>query len=414
MEKWLAVIGIGEDGLAGLSPIAQTLLAQSQLIVGGRRHLAMLAAHPELAQRPQLAWASPIETTLEKIVSHRGQPVAVLASGDPLCYGIGATLLRQIPIAEMTILPVPSAFSLACARLGWSQPEVETLSLCGRDPNLLHQVLYPGAKLLILSADRHTPVTVAAQLTAAGYGQSGLTILEHLGGPQERQQTRMAAEWSSLAASNSIEIADLNTIAVTCVADLKTLIWTRLPGLPDAAFHHDGQLTKREVRAVTLAALAPLPGQLLWDVGAGCGSIGIEWLRAHPRCRAIAIEQHPTRLGYIAENAAALGVPDLQVVSGAAPAALADLPQPDAIFIGGGLTAENLLETCWQALRPGGRLVANAVTIETEQQVFAAYQRWGGNLSRIAIQRAEPIGQFLGWKALSPITQWQVVKPGVS
>ncbi|MCU0527503.1 MAG: precorrin-6y C5,15-methyltransferase (decarboxylating) subunit CbiE [Elainella sp. Prado103] len=419
MQKWLSVIGMGEEGLTGLSSIAQTLLQQATLIVGGRRHLAWLSDHPQLSQQPQLAWGSPIETTLEQIIGYRGQPVAVLASGDPLCYGIGATLLRQIPIDEITFLPVPSAFSLACARLGWNQTEIETLSLCGRDPNLLHQMLYPGAQLLILSADRQTPLIVADKLIQAGYGHSRLTILEHLGGVKECQHSRTAHEWQTLGQSSArsthlgdgIKIADLNTIAITCVADFDQPAWARIPGLPDAAFHHDGQLTKREVRAITLSRLAPLPGQLLWDVGAGCGSIGIEWLRSHPRCRAIAIEQHPSRLHYIAENAAALGVPHLQIIAGSAPDALAPLPHPDAIFIGGGLTADRLLETCWQALKPGGRLVTNAVTIESEQLLFTAHHQWGGELSRIAIQRAEPIGQFLGWKALAPITQWQVIKP---
>lgn len=400
MQKWLSVVGIGEDGWAGLSPIARTLIEQSEVLVGGERHLAMLP--PD--QRERWIWASPIATSIEKILVHRGQSICVLASGDPLCYGIGTTLLRYLPIEEMVIVPAQSAFSLACAHLGWALPEVETLSLCGRDPNLLHAVLYPTAKLLILSADRQTPALVAEKLTQVGYGRSQMVVLERMGGSQERVLSGIAAEW------NHSDLADLNTIAITCVADADIRVHSRQAGLPDAAYHHDGQLTKREVRAVTLSALAPLPGQLLWDVGAGCGSIGIEWMRTHPRCRAIAIEQHPQRLRTIAENAAALGVPNLQIISGSAPEALHDLPQPDTIFIGGGLTAPEVLETCWNALPSGGRLVTNAVTIESEQLVFSWQAKVGGELTRIAIQRAEPIGKFLGWKALSPITQWTVVK----
>ncbi len=400
MQKWLSVVGMGEDGWAGLSPIARTLIEQAELLVGGERHLAMLPGD----DRERWVWVSPIATSIEKILTRRGQAVCVLASGDPLCYGIGTTLLRHIPIEEMVIAPAQSAFSLACARLGWALPEVETLSLCGRDPNLLHAVLYPTAKLLILSADRQTPALVAEKLTQAGYGHSSLVVLERMGGSQERLVSGVAAEWQFT------DLADLNTIAVTCVADPGIRAYSRQAGLPDTAYHHDGQLTKREVRAVTLAALAPLPGQLLWDVGAGCGSIGIEWMRSHPRCRAIAIEQHSQRLRSIAENAVALGVPHLQIVAGSAPEALDNLPQPNTIFIGGGLTAPNVLEICWNALPIGGKLVANAVTIESEQLVFNWQAKVGGELTRIAIQRAEPIGKFLGWKALSPITQWVVVK----
>jgi precorrin-6Y C5,15-methyltransferase (decarboxylating) len=379
------------------------LVAQATVIVGGARHLAMLPAEDA---REKLLWESPIETSVAEIVRRRGQSVCVLASGDPMCYGIGVTLTRQIPIAEITIVPAASAFSLACARLGWSLTEVEMLSLCGRDPALLNACLYPGARILALSADRHTPALVTQQLTERGYGTSQITVLERMGGSQERIFSSPAASFTDLPS----DLADLNTLAISCPSD-SPLPYSRLAGLPDNAYHHDGQLTKREVRAVTLAVLAPLPGQLLWDVGAGCGSIGIEWMRSHPRCRAIAIEQHKTRLQLIASNAAALGVPNLKIVAGTAPEALQNLPQPDAIFIGGGVTVPNLLETCWEALRSGGRLVANAVTIESEQTLFEWQRQHGGELSRIAIQRAEPIGKFLGWKAMAPITQWVVLKP---
>ncbi len=403
-QKWLSIVGIGEDGLAGVSSVGRSLIKQAHILVGGERHLAMLSPDPH---QECWCWSSPISDSVAQILMRRGQSVCVLASGDPMCYGIGATLSRSIPIEEMTIVPAPSAFSLACARLGWSLPEVETLSLCGRDPACLNGVLYPGARLLILSADQFTPALVAERLAQQGYGNSLITVLEHLGGFQERIITATAAAWSAT------ELAALNTIAVTCIVSHPAALppVSRLPGLPDAAFHHDGQLTKREVRAVTLSALAPYPGQLLWDVGAGCGSIGIEWLRHDRRCQAIAIEQHPTRLQFIADNAIALGTPQLKIVAGHAPTALKELPVPDAVFIGGGITTPGLFETCWQALRSGGRLAANAVTVEGEQQLFQWQQTWGGDLIRIGIQRAEPVGKFLGWKALAPITQWVVVKP---
>jgi precorrin-6B C5,15-methyltransferase / cobalt-precorrin-6B C5,C15-methyltransferase len=398
-HPWLSVVGIGEEGLFGLSPVARTLVDQAAVLVGGERHLAFIPADG----RERLVWSSPLQPSIDAILQRRGQAVCVLASGDPLCYGIGVTLLQYLPLTEMTIIPAPSAVSLACARLGWSRTAVETLSLCGRPIAALQRYLYPGAQLLILSESHQTPAVVAAHLTQQGFGASMMTILEHLGGPQERLVVGNAATWSSL------ELADLNVIAVDCVADPGVRPLLQGPGLPDDAFRHDGQLTKQEVRAVTLATLSPLPGELLWDVGAGCGSIAIEWLRSHPRCRAIAIE--PVRSPYIADNATALGVPHLQIVTGKAPAALVGLPEPDAIFIGGGVTAAGNLETCWNALKPGGRLVANVVTLEGEQQLFNWHQQIGGRFTRIAIQRAEPIGSFLGWKAMAVVTQWSSVKP---
>jgi precorrin-6Y C5,15-methyltransferase (decarboxylating) len=401
VHKWLSIVGIGEDGFAGLTPIARSLIAQADVLIGGHRHLSMLPAHDT---REILTWTSPIETSIEAIWRRRGQSVCVLASGDPMCYGIGVTLTRRLSVTEMTIVPAPSAFSLACARLGWSLTEVETLSLCGRNPALLHAVLYPGARILVLSAGQHTPALVAADLTQRGYGHSELTVLERLGGPHERIISGTACAW------NTAEVSTLNTIAITCMADPGMTGWSRRAGLPDAAYHHDGQLTKREVRAVTLAALAPLPGQLLWDVGAGCGSIGIEWMRSDPRCQAIAIEPHPARLRYLADNATALGTPDLNIIAGKAPVALRDLPPPDAVFIGGGLTTDDLLVTCWQALHAGGRLVANAVTLTSEQMLLQWHSQCGGELTRIAVQRAEPIGTVLGWKAMVPVTQWVVIK----
>ncbi|PSB23455.1 precorrin-6y C5,15-methyltransferase (decarboxylating) subunit CbiE [Stenomitos frigidus] len=397
-RKWLSVVGIGEDGLAGLSPIARTLIDHADVLVGGDRHLAMLPND----DRERLVWTSPLRESIDEILRRRRQAICVLASGDPMWYGIGVTLLRRIPLEEMTILPAPSTFSLACARLGWSLTEVETVSLCNRPPELLHTYLYPGAKLLILSEGKQTPAIVADRLTRRGFGNSSMIVLERLGGVHERHIEGIASNW------RETDLADLSAIAVECIADPGTTTLPRTPGLPDDAYHHDGQLTKREVRALTLSALAPIPGELLWDVGAGCGSIAIEWMRSHPRCRAIAIEKARTQ--YIADNAAALGTPGLHIIDGKAPATLKDLPQPNAIFIGGGVTADGMLETCWAALPPGGRLVANVVTIEGERRLFQWQEKVGGTFTRITVQRAEPIGRFLGWRSLAPITQWAVVK----
>lgn len=397
-QRWLSIIGIGDDGLDSLSPVAKSLIDQAQLIVGGERHLALL---PPTSQQ-KITWAKPISDSIDLIKQYRAQAVCILASGDPLCYGVGTTILRHIPIKQITIIPAPSAFSLAASRLGWPIPDIEIVSLCGRDPHLINALLYPGARILALSADRHTPNIVAKILNQQGQGDVQITVLEHLGGSAEKIITSSAATWSEPA------VAQLNMIALTCPPTMPGI--SRSPGLPDDSYCHDGQLTKREIRAVTLAALAPLPGQLLWDVGAGNGSISIEWMRSNPRNLAVAIEQNSQRRQNLAHNAATLGVPNLQIIAGQAPAVLNDLPIPDAIFIGGGLTIPDVFEKCWHHLKIGGRLVANAVTVETEQRIFQLQQQYGGDLSRIAIQHAEPIGKFLGWKASAPITQWIVVK----
>jgi precorrin-6B C5,15-methyltransferase / cobalt-precorrin-6B C5,C15-methyltransferase len=400
-EKWLSIVGIGASGLGELTSSARGLFDRATIIVGGHRHLAML---DPTDRRERIVWTSPLEESIASILKYRGTPVCILASGDPLCHGIGVTLLRYVSIDEMNIIPAPSTFSLVCARLGWSLTAVETLSLCGRSPDFLIASLTPSAKLIILSAGADTPQIVADILTQRGYGDSRMTVLEQLGGERERLISDIARSWSKT------DVAALNAIAVECTISPSTAPLNRLPGLPETAYHHDGQLTKREVRAITLAALAPMPGELLWDVGAGCGSIGIEWLRSHPSCRAIAIEQHSHRLKFIADNMAALGTPHLQLIQGKAPAALVDLPTPDAIFIGGGTTSEGLLDSCWSALRSGGRLVANAVTVESELQLLQWHRQVGGELSRIAIQRTQSIGTFLGWKPLIPVTQLVVFK----
>ncbi len=414
-NPWLTVIGIGEDGFDALNSTAHQALHTAQIIYGGDRHLAFL---PSTIKAQTHRWRSPIQNSIDELLTHKNKPVCVLASGDPLCHGIGNTLLRQIPFAEMQILPHLSAFTLAASRLGWSTADIETLSLCARDIHHLRPKLYPNAKLLILSSDKTTPNLVCAQLTAWGYGETIVQIFEHLGGPQENQFLGLAKT------GFPNPIANLNTIALHC-PDLQTLQnWQTLQtvqfpilnsqfSIPDSTYQHDGQLTKQEIRKLTLDALAPFPGQHLWDIGAGCGSIAIEWMRTHPRCTALAVESRSDRITNIRYNAKNLGVPNLQILQGQAPEIL-DLtldPKPDSIFIGGGITRSHVFETCWNALKPGGKLVSNGVTLETEMKLFQLQQRYGGSLTRIQIQRAEPIGTFLGWKSLSPITQWQATKP---
>jgi precorrin-6Y C5,15-methyltransferase (decarboxylating) len=399
MTPWLAVIGIGEDGAAGLGGAALALVEGAELLVGGVRHLAMAPA----GSAPRLAWTSPLAATIPLIAEWRGRRVVILASGDPMCYGVGATLAQHFDRAEMTILPHLSAFSLAAARLVWPLADCICLSAHGRKLDAVRLHVAPGQRILILSEDGATPMRIAAMLRELGWGESRLAVLEHLDGARERVIEASADAWTEE------RCADLNTIALDCVAGPAARLFSRV-GLPDDAFLSDGQLTKRETRAATIAALAPLPGQLLWDVGAGSGSIAIEFLRAALRTRAIAIERSPARCDLIARNAAALGVPELPIVRGAAPAALDDLPRPDAIFLGGGIAAVGLIERLWAVLPAGGRLVANAVTLAGEARLLAWRVEHGGELVRIAVSRAAPVGSQLGWRPLMPVTQLVAVK----
>ena len=400
MTPWLSIVGLGEDGLPGLAPAARALLDNAEVLIGGTRHLDMV---PDDG-RERLTWPSPLGAIVEEITRRRGQRVCVLATGDPMHYGIGVTLAKAVPMDEMVIIPAPSAFSLACARLGWTLSEVEPLTLHGRPLALLHPAIQPGARLLLLSNDAATPDQVAELLRARGYGPSRMVVLEHMGGAKERRLDATAEAWQPG------RVADFNTIAVDCLAGPDAALLPRTPGLPDEAFRHDGQMTKREVRAVTLSALQPVPGQLLWDLGAGSGSIAIEWMRSHPRCRAIAVERYADRIALIAGNAAALGTPGLEIVEGEAPGALDGLEAPDAAFIGGGLRADGNFETCWDRLKPGGRLVANAVTVEGEQALARWRAELGGELTRIAVSRAGAVGPYTGWRPLMPVTQLRAVK----
>jgi precorrin-6Y C5,15-methyltransferase (decarboxylating) len=335
----------------------------------------------------------------------RGEPVCVLASGDPMFFGVGASLARKLPNDEMLILPAPSSCSLAAARMAWPLQDVVTLSVVARPIAALNAQLFSGVRLLVLSNDSKSPAAIATLLRERGFGASRLTVLEHLGGAAERRIEGVANDW------NNPVIADLNLIAIECIAEPNTPRLSRLAGLPDSAFQHDGQLTKRDVRAITLARLAPVPGELLWDVGAGSGSIGIEWMRAHPSCRALAVEADEGRQLLIEHNRDALGVPGLQLIRGSAPQALIGLERPDAIFIGGGVTREGVLDTCWAELKPGGRLIANAVTLQSEVTLMAWRERHGGELTRIHVAQAQPLGEFDTWRQALPITLLDVTKP---
>ena len=400
MSVWLNVIGIGEDGIEALPRALQALIERAELIVGGERHVAM-AAH---ARAEKKSWASPLSQTLDDIWSRRGRPVVVLATGDPMHFGIGVSLVKRVPADEMAVHPHISAFSLAAARMRWPLADVECLTIHGRPLDLLAGATAPGRKLLLLSHDGTSPAEVAQRLITLGYGASEVTVLEHMGGTRERIYAGRADSWRHPRA------ADLNTLAVLCRATDSARLLSLSSGLPDEAFQHDGQLTKRETRAATLSALRPLPGQLLWDVGAGCGSIAIEWLRTHRSLSAVAIESDAARQALIETNAAVLGTPHLKLVKGMAPQAYGGLADPDAIFIGGGLGDPGVIEGAWARLKTGGRLVANAVTAEGEAQLFAWRGKLGGEMTRLSIARLSPVGDLHGWRPLMPVTQYWVDK----
>ncbi len=398
MKPWLHVVGIGEDGLQGLSPATRAVVEAAEVIVGGERH-------HDLARNPgarRITWPSPFDTLTEKLTSLRGRRVVVLTSGDPLWYSAGAKLGQLFAPDEITYHPHVGAFQLAAARLGWSMADVETLTVHGRPIEQMIAFIQPDQKLLILTTGAETPRQIARFLTERGFGQSRMVVLANMGGPKEARFEGVAECWKT-------EVPPFNTLAVECIAAPDAALLPRVPGLADDLFHHDGTMTKQEVRAVTVAKLMPMRGALLWDVGCGFGSVAIEWMRAARYARAIGIEPRADRRAIAAENALALGVPGLRMIDGKAPAALAGLPAPDAIFIGGGLSS-GTFAACWKALRPLGRLVANAVTIESEAVLVALHRRHGGNLVRIGTSRLEPLGKMHGWHPLRPVVQWSQIK----
>jgi len=396
-KRWLSIVGIGEDGAQGLSPGARDLIASAEIVFGGARHLALAAPLIRGQAKP---WPTPFSLAAGEVLGMRGRQVCVLASGDPFFYGVGSVLAAHVPPEETWVMPAPSAFSLAAARLGWAIPDTVLVSVHGRALDRIRPHLHPHARILALTSDEDGPAALARLLTEIGFGPSQLTVLEALGGGTERLRT------ARVDAFDLSDIAALNIVAVEVAATPGARILAYTAGLADALFEHDGQITKREIRSVTLSSLAPRRGELLWDVGAGSGSVAIEWMLADPSLRAIAIEAREDRAARVGRNAAAFGVPDLAVVEGTAPEALGGLEAPDAIFIGGGASAPGVLDACLAALKPGGRLVANAVTLETESALIARHAAQGGELVRIAVSRADRVGTKTGWRPAMPVTQW--------
>ncbi|MGZ4457596.1 MAG: precorrin-6y C5,15-methyltransferase (decarboxylating) subunit CbiE [Nocardioidaceae bacterium] len=399
----ISVVGVGADGWTGLTPAARALVEDAEVLLGGERHLGLVPTTCRAVRQP---WPSPLVAGLPALLEkYDGRRVVALASGDPLLSGVATNLVALLGSERVEVHPTVSSAALARARLGWTAEEVDVVTVVGRDHDVVRRYLTPGRRLIVLSSDGSTPRTLAATLLHEGFGASMLTVLSDLASDREQRVSRIASAWGAADAPA------LNVVGVELAA--APFLGT-VPGLPDAAFEHDGQLTKRDLRASALSRLMPAPGQLLWDVGAGAGSVGIEWMRADPRCRAVAVESSAERAERIRRNAGRLGVPALDVRQGHAPAALAGLPTPDAVFVGGGASSPGVLEQCWAALAPGGRLVVHGVTLETEASLVAGRREHGGELTRIAVERAEPIGGFTGWSPARPVVQWSVRKEQAS
>ena len=401
-SRWLTIVGIGEDGVAGLGDEAKQRIARAEVVFGGKRHLALVASLAKGETRP---WPTPFDAEMRDVLALAGKDVCVLASGDPFFHGVGVTLARMVKPEQMLVLPAPSSLSLAASRLGWALQDIETISLHGHSIDLIRPLLHPGARILALTSDGDAPASIARLLVELGFGPSRLTVLEALGGADEARRTARAD------AFDLKNINPLNVLALDIESTPDARILPLTVGLADHLFEHDGQITKREIRAITLSALAPRRGELLWDIGAGSGSIGIEWMLAHPSMRAIAIEANSERAARISRNAAHCGVPGLVVVEGSAPKAFGKLEMPDAIFIGGGGSDTGVLEKAIKALRAGGRLVANAVTLEMETLLLDQHIKHGGDLTRIALSRAAPVGSMQAWRPAMPVLQWSWVKP---
>jgi precorrin-6Y C5,15-methyltransferase (decarboxylating) len=397
-KAWLHIVGIGEDGLAGLAPATRAIVESAEVILGGDRHHDLASN----IRAERLSWPSPFDAMISTIRNLKGRRAVILVTGDPLWFSVGARIGKAIPPSEIVYHPQLSAFQLAAARMGWSLADLEMLTVHGRPVEQMIAFIQPDARLLILTTGADTPGQIARFLTERGFGQSRMTVLAAMGGKDEARFDGLAYSWTAT-------VPPFNTLAVECVAAPDAALLPRVPGLDDALFQSDGTMTKQEVRAVTLAKLMPMRGALLWDIGTGSGSVAIEWMRAARYARAIGIEPRADRRAMAAANALALGAPKLELIEGTVPDALIGLPAPDAIFIGGGLS-EAVFDAAWSALRPLGRLVANAVTLESEAVLIALSAAHGGQLVKLAVNRAEPVGRLTGWRPLMPVTQWSLVK----
>ena len=399
--KWLSIIGVNEGGFGSWSNTAQRLFDQAEVLVSSERLFNLL----DKDKRERIYWENDFSATLDQILKLRHQKVCILATGDPMFFGIGSTLSRHVSAQEIDVEPAPSVFSLICARLMWSQRDAVAVSLHGRELASLIRHLHPGAKIVVLSHDGQTPAKVARLLCDNGYSNSQLTVFEHLGGTLEKISTTSAAAFSLS------DIPGFNSIALDCHCSQSKLPASRLPGLSDDYFEGDGVMTKKHIRALTISSLAPKPKDVLWDIGAGCGTIAIEWLRSVENTKAYAIEEKSERVNFIKQNAQNLGTPELDIIESAANQEILDsLAIPDAIFIGGGSSDFELIKYCWNKLKPSGRLVINSVSIDAEQNLIKALNEFGGELCHISLEHLQSLGQQQAWKPDRKISHYLVTK----
>ncbi|MCF6444915.1 precorrin-6y C5,15-methyltransferase (decarboxylating) subunit CbiE [Nereida sp. MMG025] len=395
---WLHIVGFGEDGFDGLTPATRAVVEAAEIIIGGDRHHTLA---PNISAQ-RVSWPSPFDALIETLESYKNQRVVVLATGDPLWFSVGARIGRAIDSSQIVYHPQLSAFQLAAARMGWSLADVETLTVHGRPVEQMVAFIQPDQRLIVLTTGAETPAQIAKFLADRGFGASKMTVLAAMGGDREERFDGTAATWSH-------QVPAFNTLCVECIAAPDAALLPRVPGLSDDLFQHDGTMTKQEIRAVTVAKLMPMRGALLWDIGTGCGSVAVEWMRAARYTRAIGIEPRADRRALAAANALALGAPKLELIEGETPNALNGLEAPDAVFIGGGLSEETF-DAAWSALRPLGRLVANAVTLDSEALLIHLHEKHGGQLVKLQVHRAEPIGPYKGWRPAMPVTQWSLIK----
>ncbi|MBX7145930.1 MAG: precorrin-6y C5,15-methyltransferase (decarboxylating) subunit CbiE [Alphaproteobacteria bacterium] len=400
MNPWLTIIGLNQKGIGTLSADAQHALHHAEIVVAAQKYHDYF---PEL-KTERWIWRRPLKRTLDALEKVRGKKVVVLATGDPMWFGVGVSLSKRFLPHEMSIIPGISAFSLVCARLGWSISTTVCITMHGRPINQLVNFLAPHQRLILLSHDQTTPSKIANLLTERGYGSSKMIVFSDMNSLSEKYIEGLAKN------NNFLDCSDFNTIAIECSEGEVNSLMPLTIGLPDDVFHHDGQLTKYKIRTLTLSALMPMPNQTLWDIGAGCGSISIEWARYHSTMKSYAIEKNEKRCQFIKENSDSFGLSNIDILSGTAPEILNNLEKPDAIFIGGGLLEKNMIDICWQALKKSGRLVINTVTIESEQEILKIYKNLGGKLSKISIEQPDLLGELTVWRKSMPVTQLTVIK----
>ncbi|MCG8507644.1 MAG: precorrin-6y C5,15-methyltransferase (decarboxylating) subunit CbiE [Rhodospirillales bacterium] len=397
--NWLQVIGVGDNGWKSLSPEGREALETAEVVIGSERLFVRLSGlRAECVQ-----WPSPITEVAEVIRTYHGRRVAVVATGDPLWYSVGSLIAKSFASEEVRFHPQLSSFQQAACHMGWALQEVACETIHGRPIELISPLLGDGQRLLLLGENSESPKRVAAFLRQNGFAASGITVLSHLGGVEESRAEGWAENWEQ-------PVPSFHVLAIECRASgpQKTEAG-RVPGLSDDHYEHDGQITKREVRAVTLSKLRPMPGELLWDIGCGAGSVAIEWVRAAPGARAIGVDRDAERLGMARRNASRLGAVKLELIEGDAAEILSQSEDPDAVFFGGGMTME-AIEKAHARLRPHGRLVCNAVTLESETLLANCHDRFGGEMCRIAIDTLSPIGSRRGWRPSMPVTQWSLSK----